>query len=149
MLFRSAETHELCLVTLGLENRVQSGKPCFARQLKRCHGACVGEEAIADHHARLLEALASLRIVTWPFEGAVALVETGTSGQADFHVIENWCHIGTVHDEAAAQDLLQQTAQRPAFDADSYKILVRALLAAKADIRPLSLPQNSRQALSA
>ncbi len=141
-----ADTHELCLVTLGLEKRAQGGKPCFAYQLKRCHGACVGEEAFADHHARLETALASLRIVTWPFSGAVALVETAADGITDFHVIENWCHIGTVQNEAAALDLLKQTTQRPAFDADTYKILVRALLADKADIRPLSLSQESAQA---
>lgn len=132
-----AEEHALCLVTLGLENRVQNGKPCFARQLKRCHGACVGDEALADHHARLLEALHGLRVVTWPYEGAVALVETDAEGRTDFHVIENWCHIGTVRNDKAALDLLRQTAQKPAFDADTYKILVRALLKDGADIRPL------------
>jgi DNA polymerase-3 subunit epsilon len=144
-----AEAHQLCLVTLGLENRVQSGKPCFARQLKRCLGACVGEEALAEHHARLEQALDDLRVVTWPFSGAVALVETGAGGRTDFHVIENWAHIGTASDEQAAHALLQQAAQRPSFDADTYKILVRALLDKKADIRPLLAQDAEPAALAA
>src|SRR6266496_99603 len=45
----------LCWTALGLERR--SG-PCFARQLRKCAGACVGAESPAAHHARLREALA-------------------------------------------------------------------------------------------
>ncbi|HJW54228.1 MAG TPA: exonuclease domain-containing protein, partial [Burkholderiaceae bacterium] len=37
-----AEIHDLCLVMLGLENRTQPTKPCFAHQLHRCRGACIG-----------------------------------------------------------------------------------------------------------
>ena len=37
-----AEQHQLCLSVLGLE-KLGSGKPCFAHQLKRCLGACVGK----------------------------------------------------------------------------------------------------------
>ncbi|HEX7272639.1 MAG TPA: exonuclease domain-containing protein, partial [Casimicrobiaceae bacterium] len=40
----------LCWTALGLERREG---PCFARQLGRCAGACVGAETHAAHHLRL------------------------------------------------------------------------------------------------
>jgi DNA polymerase III subunit epsilon len=39
-----AETHQLCLAMLGLESRSSTTHPCFAMQLNRCKGACVGKE---------------------------------------------------------------------------------------------------------
>jgi len=48
----------LCWSALGLERR--SG-PCFARQLGKCAGTCVGAETAVSHHARLRQALAPTR----------------------------------------------------------------------------------------
>ena len=44
--------------SLGLEKRLG---PCFARQVKRCAGACIGAESAEAHHERLGEALARAR----------------------------------------------------------------------------------------
>ena len=48
---------------LGLD----SGKgPCFQYQLKRCDGACAGDETPEEHNARLLSVLDRDRIAAWP-----------------------------------------------------------------------------------
>ncbi len=62
-----AAEHALCWKALGLEKRLG---PCFARQVKRCAGACVGAESAEAHHARLAAALAPLAIPRWPYRRA-------------------------------------------------------------------------------
>src|SRR5438046_7769187 len=42
----------LCAAVSGLEKLLR-GRACFARQLSRCLGACVGEETLQNHQARL------------------------------------------------------------------------------------------------
>lgn len=132
-----AEMHRLCLVTIGLESRTQANKPCFAHQLRRCEGACVGSEEIAAHQARLEAALKSLKIKTWPYQAAVGLIESGANGRHDVHVVHNWCYLGTAHSEDAVWDLLNKAPSRPAFDMDTYKILSRALARRHVKVRAL------------
>ncbi|NDP43718.1 MAG: ethanolamine utilization protein, partial [Aromatoleum sp.] len=60
-----ASRHALCWTLLGLERRLG---PCFARQVKRCAGACVGAESADAHQARLAEALAPYAVPAWPYE---------------------------------------------------------------------------------
>ena len=131
-----AESHQLCLVQLGLEGRSGQNKPCFNWQLKRCKGVCVGKEAASFHRARLEAALASLRVKTWPYEGAVGLVE-GQGERTDIHLVDNWCYLGTARSEDELQSLLDHAPARPAFDIDTYKILNRALFLKQLPIRPL------------
>lgn len=137
-----AESHQLCLVTLGLERRLQANKPCFEYQLHRCRGACVGAEAANAHQARLEAALQDLQIKTWPYQGAIGLVESGTDGRQDILVVNNWCFLGAAGSEEEAGKLLDAAPARPAFDIDSYKILLRALMQpakhARLKIKPLS-----------
>jgi DNA polymerase-3 subunit epsilon len=133
-----AESHELCLVMLGLETRAYSGKPCFAHQLRRCHGACVDKEPVALHQERLENALASLKVQTWRYAGAVGLVETGADGRQDVHVVNNWCCLGTARSEDEVRRMLDQAPARPAFDLDTYKILLRALTVGQVQVRELS-----------
>lgn len=122
-----AESHQLCLAMLGLENRVKADKPCFGFQLHRCLGACAGHEPVEQHQARLEAALHKLRIKTWPYAGAIGLIEPGTNRRRDIHVVHNWCYLGTVRTKRELSALLKKAPPRPAFDADTYKILVRAL----------------------
>jgi len=130
-----AESHQLCLVTLGLESRLQAKKPCFGYQLHRCHGACVGAEPLAAHQARLEAALHGLQVKTWPYQGAIGLVETGANGKQEILVVNNWCFLGAASTEEEARRLLNEAPARPAFDVDTYKILLRALM----------LPMKQRQ----
>lgn len=111
------KSEKLCKATLGLE-KVASASPCFARQLKSCAGACVGQESPIAHSARLMTALSALRLRDWPFEGA-ALLREGSL----VHVIHQWCYLGTARDEAELQDLID--CGKGDFSRDTYRILVK------------------------
>ena len=114
----------LCLKAMGLERGEGS---CFALQLGRCRGACVGREPRALHDARLRLALLSLRMKPWPFAGAIGIRERGAAGEGSvLHVIDQWRHLGTAADEAAVVVLLERASQAP-FDPDGYRIVARCL----------------------
>ena len=114
----------LCLKVMGLERGEGS---CFALQLDRCRGACVGREPRALHDARLRLALVSLRLKPWPFAGAIGIRERGAAGEGSvLHVIDQWRHLGTAADEAAVAALLEGAAGAP-FDPDGYRIVARCL----------------------
>ena len=120
-----AATHGLCNILLGLEKRATPTSPCFAHQIKRCRGACVGLESHALHALRLQQALASLRTLPWPFEGRIAIRENiKGSDDAELHVLDRWCYLGTVRSEAELH-ALTEVRSAPVFDVDTYKILKR------------------------
>jgi DNA polymerase-3 subunit epsilon len=119
-----AASHELCTILLGLEKRDGA---CFAHQIKRCRGACVGLESHAQHALRLKMALSAMRTLPWPFAGRIAIRESTADGEtAELHVVDRWCHLGTVRSESELHDLADHTAA-PVFDVDTYKILKRFL----------------------
>jgi DNA polymerase-3 subunit epsilon len=122
-----AERNRLCLVTLGLESRSQEITSCSAHPSQRCGAACIGEEPIALHQARLEAALAGLHVKTWPYPGAIALIETVSDSREEMHVVHNWRYLGTARSEAALWSLLGDAPTSPAFDLDTYKIVTRAL----------------------
>ena len=115
-----AQAHQLCLVAVGLEK--SRGGPCFAHQLQRCRGVCVGKEEPAQHTLRLIEALAELKLQSWPYRGRIGIRE-GDGDETVLHVLDHWCYLGTVRSE----DELDGLEARPAFDLDTYKILKRFL----------------------
>lgn len=119
-----AEAHGLCPRLLGLE----SGKgACFACQIGRCKGACMGREPLALHRVRLQMALAQHRLQAWPHPGKVAIREyLEQSGRTDFHVFDHWCHVATVTDEAELQEV-KFTRHALAFDLDAYRLLSKRL----------------------
>jgi DNA polymerase-3 subunit epsilon len=112
--------HQLCVRALGLEAGEGS---CFAYQLKRCKGACVGREPPKLHDTRVRLALASLRMKPWPYRGRIVVVERDWRGVEDLHVLDGWRWLGTVRELDEAREL---AADRP-FDADVYRILKRTL----------------------
>ena len=116
-----AQDSSLCLGVLGLE-KVSKGRPCFARQLHKCQGACVGKESMLSHALRLQQAMTKLKINHWPFNGVIGLKEA-----EDLHVIDHWCYLGTVQAESEIPVLLDNA--RAAFDKDTYMILNKALKA--------------------
>ncbi|WP_454727321.1 MULTISPECIES: exonuclease domain-containing protein [Cupriavidus] len=118
-----AQAHELCQAALTLEKPARRGLPCFARQLHRCRGACTGEESLAEHRARMATALAELALQPWPFAGAVAWREQD-SARSWWHILENWCYLGSVMSLEEAPPLLARPAR---FDLDTYQILVPRL----------------------
>lgn len=123
-----AVEHQLCQGLLGLDQR---NGPCFAWQIKRCRGACAGMETPREHALRLAAALMKLRVRAWPFPGRIGVRETTADGErSELHVLDQWCHLGTVKSETELH-ALQETTQRPLFDLDTYRILNRFLLGGK------------------
>lgn len=128
-----ADEQQLCYGLLGLES-VSKGRGCFRSSLKRCAGACCGRESTTAHQARLLAALEKVRIQCWPYQGAVGLVEQGST-QTQIHVIDHWFYLGSVSDIADAATLSRAPE---GFDSDGYKILCRPLLSGDYPLIPLS-----------
>jgi DNA polymerase-3 subunit epsilon len=123
-----ATEHALCWTVLGLEKRPG---PCFARQLKRCAGTCVGAESLEEHAVRLAGALAAHAIPEWPFPGMAALREAAAgSERVDVHVLRDWCWLGTAQDDGELGRIIEAPA-RPAFDIDIVKLLLRRHKAGK------------------
>jgi DNA polymerase-3 subunit epsilon len=118
----------LCWKALGLERREG---PCFARQLGRCGGACVGAETPAAHHARLRAALAKHALKRWPYPGLIGVREVSLTGERiDVHVLRDWRWLGTARGDAELAALLE-APPRAEFDLDIYKVLVRHLPSAQ------------------
>ncbi|MFO1398970.1 MAG: exonuclease domain-containing protein [Burkholderiales bacterium] len=135
-----AAEHALCWVRLGLEKR-DSG-PCFQRQLKRCAGACVGEEPAVAHDARLAAALAASRIPPWPVPGAALLREPSADGErVDVHVLRDWCWLGTARDDGEL-DALLAAPPRPAFDIDVARLLQRRWAKGTLPLVPVPSPSG-------
>ena len=147
-LIELAREHGLCLLTLGLERRSKATTaaladvppaPCFAFQVKRCRGACVGDEDPASHAARLADALTHARIEPWPFAGTVALVERRADAlREDIHVVDHWCWLGSVRTLDAAEALAVTNPPR-SFEPDVYRILRSALAKGVVDVLPLQM----------
>jgi hypothetical protein len=123
-LTKLARNAQLCPAVLGLE-RGRRG-PCFQYQIRRCLGACVGEETPGQHNERLRDALDGYRLSAWPITTPVLLRESDTSGHAlaprrEWHLLHNWIYMGTFENPelAAAADI----SDAYMFDRDTYHIL--------------------------
>jgi DNA polymerase-3 subunit epsilon len=112
-----AQAFELCAIALGLE---KGPGPCFAHQLKRCRGLCVGKEPRASHNLRLMEALSGIRLKAWPYGGRIGVRER-SADRSEVHVLDQWRYLGTLRSE---QDL-ETLCTAPRFDLDTYRILSR------------------------
>jgi len=121
-----ADAYKLCLVQLGLEKPARGkNAPCFAHQLKKCKGICIGKESALQHDLRLMEALARLKVETWPYPGPIGVKEN-YGLRDEVHVIDRWCYLGTAQDDTGIETLLTQ-APHARFDLDTYKILKKYL----------------------
>jgi DNA polymerase III subunit epsilon len=129
-----AGDHRLCWRRLALERRAHG--PCFARQLRRCEGVCVGEESPTMHDRRLAEALAPFRIAQWPFSGA-ALVREDASDRVDVHVVRDWCWLGTARDDGELTALVE-APQRASFDPDVTRLFLRRYQAGTLRLLPIA-----------
>jgi excinuclease Cho len=118
-----ADEHRLCWGALGLE-RLAPGRGCFRASVRQCAGVCRGDESLDSHQERLKQALAAWRVSTWPYAGAVGLVESD-GDLTQVHVVRHWCFLGSAPDVCSARGL---TRVASAFDADAYQILAKPLL---------------------
>ena len=116
-----ARAQGLCLKALGLEAAEGS---CFAFQLGRCRGVCVGRESAPLHDTRLRLALSASRLKSWPYAGRIAIAERDWRGQLDLHVFDAWRYLDTVH---SMDDLAAVADPGLPFDVDVYRLLSRHL----------------------
>ena len=136
-----AADFSLCWKALGVQ---RTEGACFARQLHRCRGACVGAESMMQHNLRLLDALSEHRFPAWPFAGPIAIKEKHPDhGWERLYLVDRWCHLGTAVDE---EDLWSLRESRHAngyeFDADIYKVLRKYLVdPARLEVRVLTQQQ--------
>lgn len=136
-----AGEHRLCWRRLQLERRPEG--PCFARQLHRCGGTCVGAESPDAHDDRLRVALTPFAIPAWPYAGAALVRERGATGErVDVHVIRDWCWLGTARDDGELAALAEMP-QRAAFDPDVTRLLVRRYRSGSLALTPLPRPSNA------
>jgi DNA polymerase-3 subunit epsilon len=99
---------------------------------------CVGEEPPAVHDARLAAALAPFAIPRWPVAGAALVREcAATDGRVDVHVVRDWCWIGTARDDGELASLAE-APQRPMFDLDVTRLLLRRHRAGALPLIPLA-----------
>jgi DNA polymerase-3 subunit epsilon len=132
-----AGEHGLCWRQLGWEKR---GGPCFARQVRKCRGACIGEETPEQHNLRLATVLAPYRVLDWPWQGRVVVRESNAeSGIEEGHVFERWSHLGTARSEEDLADLSEARAEID-FDPDIYRILVGYVAKHRGSVRPIARP---------
>lgn len=141
-LCKIADVHRLCYGQLGLED-FRQGDPCAAYKQKTCRGTCVGKEILSLHSARLMAALAKFKVNTWPYRGPVGLLESDEFGmRTDFHLIDHWRYLGTVHQEEALVERMaeskNESRENIPFSPDIYRVLNKFLQAGKIHI--ISLP---------
>ncbi|NDL69329.1 exonuclease domain-containing protein [Vreelandella alkaliphila] len=117
-----AEAHQLCPQVLGLEKG--TGR-CFANQLGKCRGVCCGKEPMDAHTQRAQQALATLQVSSWPWQGRIIIREKSRkNGPTSHHVVDHWCYLGCATTKQRAQGL---KGDAPKFDVDTYRILNRFL----------------------
>jgi DNA polymerase III subunit epsilon len=133
------DKNALCAAATGLES-LPAGAPCSLREHHLCLGACVGMETMERHALRLENTLAGIKLQAWPYAGPVAMIETGSDGRPAVHLIHNWAYLGSAEVEHELWHLLDEARGQPAFDADVYKVLQRALAKDLLQVRPLSGP---------
>ena len=133
-----ADENGLCLQSLGFEaakRGAKAGQACFRHQVGKCAGLCANRESPLAHHARLVAALTRLKVLAWPFRGAIGVVEKDAEREAtDIHVVYNWCYFGTARNDEEMAELIessratnQVSGMYGRFDLDQYKILIRFL----------------------
>lgn len=128
----AAREHDLCLKALQLE----AGKGgCFAYQLKRCRGVCVGDEQPAQHGLRVAQAMAPLKVIEWPYSHPVGVLEENPeAGLRQVLVLDQWRVVGAV---TPGDELPLDQRQPEPLDLDTYKILQRYLARGKTQVIPL------------
>ena len=120
-----ANEFKLCHKLIGLE---KGRGICFARQLDKCTGVCVGKEKHELHHLRLKTALMGYKLKAWPYQGKVGIKELNReTHKTELHIFEHWCYLETLNDEVGFEEVMN-TRYELNFDIDIYKLIKKAFL---------------------
>lgn len=110
--------YELCPKLMGLE---KSAGSCFLYQLRKCRGACFGNEPAREYNSRLLAAFSNQRVQAWPYNGAIIIEEGSQLEQVSAFVVDKWCVLGEIVMDNYCDPVLIPRSRH--FDLDTYKIL--------------------------
>jgi DNA polymerase III subunit epsilon len=111
---QTTKEHQLCEHVLGISKPRHESDPCFARQIGRCFGACIGAESVEQHRLRIADALAANAFPDWPYKSAIVFIERDDANdRIDLLVFDQWCAVSG--------------GARLPFDADVFKLLRRML----------------------
>jgi DNA polymerase-3 subunit epsilon len=119
---RSAKDLRLAALVRRLEWRATGGEI----------GALLAEaqwiaNARPAHNRPLKSRPGDVRGASWPYTGAIAIEERDeASGQPAWHVIDNWCYLGTI-DALGQAGALHASVDSPAFELSTYRILSERL----------------------
>ncbi len=122
------KTYDLCPKLLGIE---KASTTCFKYQLKKCFGACNGEETPDSYNERLEIAFEHHKIDKWPYNNPIVLTHTEQAYQPKNLVIDNWNVIGELKQDDGCETIY--TPLKSVFDLDTYKI-IRSYLTQKSSI---------------
>ncbi len=129
--------YELCPQVLEFNAKKKKGA-CFYQQLGRCHGACIGEEAVGDYNARFEDAFAKKRVAQWPFSGPILIEEAHQEDKnsGELYVFDNWSLVaaGAFED----QYLHLKKKEEVIFDKDLYKMVRQYMKRRDRKIRKIS-----------
>jgi DNA polymerase III subunit epsilon len=140
-----AKDYGLCEKMLGLEKPTGA---CFGYRLDRCRGACVGKEKPLFYNVRLLEAISSIKIKPWPFNGPICIEEKNELAEkTDYFLIDKWCYLGSITDDSVDSFTPEDTSLH--FDLDVYKILRQYITAPKNGKNIKDVPAMLRQKFTA
>lgn len=132
-----SKEHDLCPRLLGIE---RGQGPCFAHQLGRCRGACVGKEDVRAYNERFALAFSERRIKAWPFPGAMVLPENPGADEGTAYVIDKWKILKVL---SYTEDGYDEEPVDMEFDYDSYRILAKHLL--RKDVRAQLVPYRAHE----
>ena len=119
-LLTTVKTYDLCPKLCGLESPRGA---CFAYQLGKCRGACIGKEPADSYNRRLDAAYSGRSVDDWPHDGPILLREQAA---ATGYLVNNWIIEGVVTAEADSEPTLTRYPRE--FDLDAYTILRSYLL---------------------
>ncbi len=116
-----------CLATLGLE-KAEPGAPCFARQLQRCAGACIGEQTHQALLERIHADLLPHNVPDWP-DARLLLIEQDTERELmSWHCFEQWHWLQSGSEQASLTEWLTRTEPTTQDRAVRFNRHVQALL---------------------
>lgn len=137
-----ARAQSLCAIACNLE---AGPGPCSLHRAGTCKGVCIGQENPALHTARLVSALARLRLPAWPFPGPIAIRERDVARAiSEAHVCDRWRYLGSARTDPELAELLDVNAL-PEFDIDHYRILSRHLSQPHPGTDILELERGARE----
>lgn len=114
-----------CLTSMGLE-RTTPNAPCFARQLGRCAGACIGEQSTTELLAVIRADLKPYLTPAWPPARLLVLEQNPQRELLSWHLFEQW-HWLQSGDSLTALDASLAEPPTARFDRNIYALLLATL----------------------